>query len=205
LVLCANSAWAQRAALTVDPAASQIYAITHRSGLLSFLGHEHVIKAPQWSSELCLDRTAAAESYARLVINARALIIDGDSARRVAGLGGGPSPRQREQIQSKMLDAEHLNVAEFPELRFESVSVTSDEARTLRVQGRLTMRGVTQVVTFPASLHQDAGRITLSAKITVKQSAFGMKPESIAGVVKVADPIDLHIRLVTTESAAACR
>ena len=204
LLLCANfTAHAQRTALSVEPTASHIYAITHRTGLLSFLGHEHVITAPSWTSEICLDRSAG-ESFARFVIDARALIIDADSARRLARLGGGPSPAQRQQIQTKMLDAAHLNVAEFPEMRFETVSVVRDKT-ALRVEGRLTIRGVTQVVAFPASLEENQDRITLAAKITFKQSAFGIKPESIGGVVKVADPVDLHMRLVATETSGTCR
>ena len=203
LLLCANfAAYAQRTALSVETTTSHTYAVTHRTGLLSFLGHEHVITAPKWTSDVCLDRSAG-DSFARFVIDARALIIDADSSRRLAGLGGGPSPSQRQQIQTKMLDAAHLNVAEFPEMRFETVSVKRDKT-ALRVEGRLTIRGVTQVVAFPASLEENQDRITLTAKITFKQSAFGIKPESIAGLVKVADPVDLHIRLAATETSGAC-
>jgi polyisoprenoid-binding protein YceI len=196
LLLCVNNAPAQRTALTVDTAASHIFAITHRTGLLSFLGHEHVIWAPRWSSQVCIHRTSPGESYTRFVVDARALIIDSDSARRVAQLGRGPSADQRAEIQEKMLDARHLDAAEFPEIRFESVSVVTDDWRTLEIQGRLTMRGITQDVVFPALLQEEAdGRITMSTVVTIKQSAFGIKPESIAGVVKVSDAVDLHVRL----------
>jgi polyisoprenoid-binding protein YceI len=206
LLPCAQIALAQRTALTVDTAVSHIFAITHRTGLLSFLGHEHVILAPRWTNELCIDRASPGESYARFVIDARALVIDADSARRLAGLGRGPSANQRSQIQEKMLDAQHLNVAEFPELTFESVNVATDDWRTLQIQGHLTMRGVTREMTFPASLQQESdGRTTLSAVMTVKQSAFGIKPESIAGVVRVSDPVDLHIRLAVAPSLKPCR
>ena len=206
LLLCATSASAQPTALLVDSTASHIYAVTHRTGLLSFLGHEHVITAPRWSGELCVHRTSPAESYARFVIDARALIIDGDSARRLAGLGRGPSANQRADIQAKMLDARHLNVREFPEMLFESKRVTTDDWQTLQVQGRLTIRGVAQDLAFPATLEQQAdGRIGFSAVLKVKQSAFGIKPESIAGVVKVADQVDLHIRLVADSRSENCR
>jgi polyisoprenoid-binding protein YceI len=140
------------------------------------------------------------------VINARSLVIDDDWTRRLARLGRGPSQSQRADIQAKMLDADHLNVAEFPEMRFESVSVATDDWRTLQIEGRLSIRGVTQNVAFPASLQVDAAeRITFAADIPLKQTAFGIKPESIAGVVKVSDPVDLHIRLVATRTAQACR
>lgn len=206
LLLCAHSAAAQRTALAVDTTASHIFAVTHRSGLLSFLGHEHVIWAPRWTSEVCIHRTAPGESYARVVIDTRALTIDADSARRVARLGRGPSAEQRAQIQEKLLDAQHLNVAEFPELRFETMRVATDDWRTLQIHGRLTMRGITREVAFPATLQQGVdGRITISAVMSVKQSAFGIKPESIAGVVRVSDPVDLHFRLTAIPTGEACR
>ena len=206
LWLCADTAAAQRAALIVDTAASHIYAITYRNGVLSFLGHDHVITAPRWSAEVCLDRAAVERSYARFVVDAGALIIDDDSARRRARLGSGPSRRQREQLQRKMLDAAHLNAAVYPELRFESTAVASEDQRNLRVQGHLTIRGVSHVVAMPALIEQYASnQFGLSGKLTVKQTAFGIKPESIAGVVKVADAIDLFIRLQGMESSDGCR
>jgi hypothetical protein len=59
---------------------------------------------------------------------------------------------------------------------------------------------------FPARLQQEAdGRITLSAMVSVKQTAFGIKPESMAGVVKVSDSVDLHIRLTGAAGSEACR
>lgn len=206
LLLCAHSAAAQRTALAVDTTASHIFAVTHRSGLLSFLGHEHVIWAPRWTSEACIHRTTPGDSYARVVIDTRALTIDADSARRIAQLGRGPSAEQRVQIQEKMRDAQHLSVAEFPELRFETLRVATHDWRTLQIHGRITMRGITREVAFPATLQQDDdGRITISAVVTVKQSAFGIKPESIAGVVRVSDPVDLHFRLIATATSEACR
>lgn len=206
LMFCASDLLAQNnfGLLSVDTAASHIYVVTHRTGLLSFLGHEHVISAPRWTAALCLDDRDIAGSYARFTIDARALVIDDDAARRRARLGRGPSPKQRAELQRKMLH--RLSVDSFPELRFESVAIQRGGAEQLRVSGRLTLRGSTQMVEFPVLVKQRGdNRSQITAELEVKQSAFGIRPESIAGVVKVADPIDFHVLLVTQpKSASSC-
>ena len=191
--------------LVVDTAASHIYVVTHRSGLFSFLGHEHAIVAPVWTANLCWDEAAPANSYARLDIDARALIIDSAEARALAGLGRGPSASQRADIQRKMLDARHLAVDQYPELQFETLSVSGGEAGTLVLRGQLTIKGVTREVELPASIDTSQPNIArLSATLKIRQSHFGIKPESIAAVVKVSDPVDIHISIQAATTERAC-
>ena len=38
----------------VDPERSSLFLVTHKAGLLSFLGHEHAIVPGEWRAELCL-------------------------------------------------------------------------------------------------------------------------------------------------------
>jgi polyisoprenoid-binding protein YceI len=188
----------------VDAAASHIYVVTRRTGLLKFLGHEHVIQAEQWSARLCWAAPSPADSRAEFSVDARSLTIDGDSARVRAGLGKGPSPRQRAQIQRKLLDVEHLDVNQHPELRFESTSVEGDSSELI-VRGRLTVKGVTRAVALPVRVSIDPyDIILLHGTLTVLQSAFDIRPESIAGVVKVADPVEINIRMRGTLSNQAC-
>jgi polyisoprenoid-binding protein YceI len=191
--------------LVVDHAASHIYVVTHRSGIFSFLGHEHAIVAPTWTAELCWHESVPADSYARFAIDARALVIDSDEARALAGLGRGPSAGQRSEIQQKLLDGSHLAVEQYPELRFETLSVGSgDEPGTLRLRGRLTIKGVTRDVELPTSMETSEIGMRMSAALTIRQSDFGIKPESIAGVVKVKDPVDLHISIHATTTDRTC-
>lgn len=191
--------------LLVDGAASHIYVVTHRSGLFSFLGHEHAIVAPVWTAEICWDEGAPANSRARLEIDARALIIDSADGRALAGLGRGPSAGQRDQIQRKMLDADYLAVEQHPELKFETLSVSSADAGSVKLRGQLTIKGVTHEVELPVTIETShPNEVRLSAALTIRQSHFGIKPESIAGVVKVSDPVDLHIAIKAAATDRAC-
>lgn len=184
--------------------ASRIYVITHRTGLLSFLGHEHVILAPRWSATLCWDAPSHAGSRAEIVIDARALEIDADSARALAGLGKGPSAQQRAQIQRKLHAERNLDSDRYPELRFRSSSVRAADD-TLFIQGTLTIRNQARRVELPAMVQQRGStEFWLAGLLRVRQSDFDIRPESIAGVVKVADVVDIHVGLLATVTAAGC-
>ena len=206
LLVDAAASAAQRTpvALHADAAASRIYVVTHRTGLLKFLGHEHAILAQKWSADLCWDEGTHAATRAAFVIDARSLDIDADSARALAGIGKGPSPQQRAQIYAQLHDEKNLATTRFPELRFESTAVTGGGAGRLRIGGRLTIRGVTKEVELPVSVEQRADELWFTGSLSFRQSQFGISPESIAGVVKVSDLVDLHIRLASKPGSSGC-
>ena len=202
LLLLAGSLSSQQ--LDVDDAASRIYVVTHRTGLFSFLGHEHAILAPRWTALLCWDAPGHATARAELTVDARALEIDADSVRASAGLGGGPSPQQRVQIQRKLHDAKHLDTQRYPELRFRSTAVRA-AGDTLLLSGTLTIRDRTRAVELPVIVQRESGGdLRLTGALRLRQSDFGIRPESIAGVVKVADPVDLHVALRARPSDRSC-
>jgi polyisoprenoid-binding protein YceI len=206
LLLAGDVASAQTSAqeVVVDNENSRIYAITHRTGLLKFLGHEHVILAERWSARVCWDPTSPSAARALFTVDTRSLTIDADSARVMAGLGKGPSPGQRQQIQRKLLDAQHLHAAQYVELRFESTAASGAPSE-LTLHGRLTIRDVTQAVALPVRVAVDAlNNMAMTGQLTIRQSAFGMRPESIAGVVKVSDPVDLHVQLQGKLTGKTC-
>jgi polyisoprenoid-binding protein YceI len=208
ILLCAATpSIAQRMpeALEVDVAASHIYVITYRTGLLKFLGHEHAIVAPRFTSQLCWDDAHHAATRAAFVVDARALEIDSDSGRVLAGLGKGPSASQRAQIERKLHDEDHLATGRYPELRFETTSVAQDGAGKLKLRGRLTIKGSTRDVELPITYQErGAGDLWLTGSLELRQSAFGIRPESIAGVVKVADPVTLRVGLLAKRSQRGC-
>jgi polyisoprenoid-binding protein YceI len=194
---------AQRTArmLDVDVASSRIYVVTHRSGLLSFLGHEHAILSSDWNASLCWDAPTHAGSNAQFSVDATTLTIDADSARQLAGLGGGPSTAQRARIHTKMQRS--LAVTDHKTISFVSDSVRTRAGR-LTLFGRLTIKGKTNPIDMPITVDANDSRISFVGHTTFRQSAFGIQPESIAGVVKVADRADLHVRLHTTLSPSGC-
>lgn len=88
-----------------------------------------------------------------------------------------------------------LNAEQFPEMTFRTLSVEPTGPSSVRMNGELTLRGVTQPVTLDATFNggyaghpmDPHARIGFSARGTLKRSAFGMsigipEPGSTMGV-----------------------
>jgi polyisoprenoid-binding protein YceI len=82
-----------------------------------------------------------------------------------------------------------------PQLRLAVTKVERRSASELRVTGRLTIRGETRPVRFPVKVERSGSGAVFSGAFTVKHTDFGIEPESIAGVVKVADPVEIRFRV----------
>lgn len=191
----------------LEPSQSHLYVVAHRAGALGFLGHEHAILATEWSAELCFDPAAPAASPVRaeITVPTKALRIDTDEARRLAGLGKGPGPKDVETLQGKVLAPENLAAASNPSIHLKATSVTGGASGKLQVQGSFTLRGVTETVRFPVEIAvQKEGLVRLSGQFRLQQSTFGIKPESVAGVVNVADAVDVHFVVLAKATGEAC-
>src|SRR5262249_20436798 len=96
--------------LVLDSSRSYIVAVTRKSGALSFAaGHDHAILATAWSADVCFDHDNPAASRVSIVIPTGSLRIDTPEARRQAGIKPeGPSPKDIQEIQRKMLGPENL-------------------------------------------------------------------------------------------------
>jgi polyisoprenoid-binding protein YceI len=189
----------------VDPAQSHIFLVTHRAGLFSFLGHEHAVLATEQTAELCLTPDAPSHSALRITVPTRSLVIDSDTARRLARLGGGPNAEQRAEISRKLMDERRLHADVHHTLSFHTVSVQRTRADSLQVQGRLTIRGVERDVRFPARLSTaDSNAVRLQAKLRFKLSDFGVLAETVAGVVKVSNDVDLYVDLLAKPTPQEC-
>ena len=191
-------------AYTIDIAASRIYVVTHRTGLFSFLGHEHAILAREWSGTLCWARTAPLRGYGTITVATAALAIDTDSARAVAGLGRGPSANQVRELQEKMLDRDHLDAATYPRITVHVRQITAAADQQLVVKGELRVRDRTRAVEFPVQLTTLSDSMRFRGVLRVPQSGFGIRPESVAGVVRVADVVDIHFDLLGVVTGQSC-
>ena len=189
----------------MDRDASHLWVVTHRAGLLSFLGHDHALVPGDWSARLCLAAPVPAGAHGSLVIRTASLVIDSDSGRTLAGLGAGPSPQQVHDIQGRILDHEHLAADSFPEIRIDAAALDDEHGGRLRMRATIALHGVTRPVELPLTLESgDPATLRLAGRVTIRQREFGIQPESRAGVVKVADGVDLHFELVARPAGRPC-
>lgn len=190
---------------SVDQHASRLFVVTHKAGLFAFLGHEHAILPMAWRAHLCLDDPIPAGAHGTLLVVVDSLIIDSDSARALAGLAGRPSTREQRQVQRKMLDRAHLDATGFPEIRLDLRTTRPSANGRVTVEGSLSLHGFTRHVTLPVSVKQgEHGNLFLSGTLRIGQRDFGIQPESVAGVVKVANDVDLHFLLSARPTTDVC-
>lgn len=193
-----------QAGFSVDHERSYLLAVVGVAGVLSNLAEEHAVLATDGDAEICFASDDVERSRVRFSVPTGALRIDTPRARELAGLDPSwPDEDTRAELQQKMLSERFLAADRYDTLAFTShrVSGSSDE---LWLEGDLTIRGRTNRVAFPVEVRRLEDGLHLSGGMTVKQTDFGMEPESIAGVVKVADAVEVRFEILARPDDNGC-
>lgn len=168
----------------IDTGHSEVRVYVSKAGLLSALGDNHVVEA--LISEGLVDEVARNVKF----------VID---SRRVRVLDPQLSPDTRKQVQERMLGPDVLDVARFPEIRFESTGVEQTGPDRLLVRGQLSLHGQTHSVVV--SVRTENGHYVGTSSF--KQRDFGITPVTIAGgTVKVKDEVKIEFDIRTNAQAA---
>ena len=90
--------------------------------------------------------------------------------------------------------------AKYPDAAFASTSIVHTGGRQYTVKGRLTIKGITNEVSFPATIIVNKNRLTATAKISVDRTKFDIKIRSKSffenlGDKVIYDNFDLDIML----------
>ena len=170
----------------VDSAKSSATIHVGKAGAFSFVaGHTHEVVGPIESGSVDVDVEAPSRSHVKLVIAASELKVSAE------GEPHGDAPRQEAMHGDAVLD-----VAHHARIMYESTSVTVQEHRGNRldlvVAGQLTIRDTTQPVKVPVRVELADDRLMANGRFAIKQSAFGIKPISVGGVVAVKDTLDVE-------------
>ncbi|HEX5430803.1 MAG TPA: YceI family protein [Bryobacteraceae bacterium] len=181
----------------VDRAKSYLLAVTGTSGLFSFAGHRHAVLTKDLSSQISFDPAAFTQSSVTISIPVSSLVIDSAEARRLAGLGEGPSADDVRTIQHRMLGPEVLDAGKFPMIQFTAASVQKTGNSELRLTGQFRMHGQTRQIEVPVRYAESGnGSFEFSGQFTIKQTDYGMQPETAGlGTVHVKDEVQIRFRI----------
>jgi polyisoprenoid-binding protein YceI len=180
----------------VDPQASEIRLLVYRDGPMARVGHNHVMIG-QVRGELSVSDTAADCSFS-IEIPVESLEVDAPAWRAEEGEEFTPtlSDQARKGTRDNMLGADVLDAAHYPLIRIESDALRGPRWNP-DVSARITVRGKTSVLKFPAAVFEQNGTLTVIAAFRVIQTDLGITPYSIlGGAVTVRDAIDIRVRLV---------
>jgi len=180
----------------VDPEASEIRLLVYRAGPLARFGHDHVI-AGRVRGEIHAGVGAAASGF-RLEVPVESLVVDAPAVRAEEGgeFATDVSEPARRDTRENMLGEGVLDAANHSLIRIDSLALVGPRWNPT-VLARVTLRGSTRDLRFPAAVIQQDALITVVASFRVRQSDFGVTPFStLGGGLQVRDMIDVRIRVV---------
>ncbi len=156
---------------------------SYKDGMGAKLAHDLILTASRWNGTLNVDADNPAASSAELTIDARSIEI-------VEAVGGmkSLSDKDRRDI-GKNIDEKVLNTGKFPTLTFQSTSVSGAEPN-FNAAGNMTIVGNTR----PANVAINVSGTTVTAKTSISQKDFGIKPFSaMLGAIKLRDDVDFEL------------
>jgi polyisoprenoid-binding protein YceI len=190
LLLSSRAASAEPRTYAVDATRSRIVVHVGKAGVFGFAGHEHEVLAPVNRGAVVVDTGRLGASSVDVRIDARALRVT----------GRGEPPKDVAQVQETMVGPACLDAGRFPEIRFVSKAIGAKRHEgsgiEVTVQGTLTLHGVSRDVTLPIHLDIEGDLLSAQGTLPLRQTDFGIKPISKAGVVKVEDEVHVELRLV---------
>lgn len=174
----------------VDPARSRATIHVGKTGMFSFVaGHTHDVAGPIQNGSVDVDLDAPSRSRVRLRIAAAELEVS------PTGEPEGDTPKVQEAMDSDKV----LDVTRFPRITYESTAITikgrDGSQLDAIVTGQLTIRAVTRPVTVPVHVELAGGELTAHGHFAIKQSAFGIQPISVGGVVAVKDTLEIDFSI----------
>jgi polyisoprenoid-binding protein YceI len=108
-----------------------------------------------------------------------------------------------EKLLGHLKSDDFFSVAKFPTAKFVLTSVTPKSGKTYTVKGKLTIKGITNDIEFPADITFSGKTMTATSKIKVDRTKYDIKYRSSnyfenLGDKAIYDEFELDLNLVAT-------
>jgi polyisoprenoid-binding protein YceI len=162
----------------IDTQRSTITIHVGKAGLFSAAAHDHTIEAPIAAGTIQESPSPRVEFKV-------------ETAKMMVKADPKVDAKTQANIQKDMEEMT-LNVKQFPEISFRSSGVAKTAEGQWKVDGDLTLHGVTKPVSMTVKQTNDA----YVAHTTLKQTDYGIKPISIGGgMIKVKNEIEIDFQI----------
>lgn len=162
----------------IDTQRSKIRIHVGKSGLLSAAAHNHTIDAPIASGSL----NESAPPHIEFTVEAAKMTVEPDPK---------VDAKTQATIQMDMEDMT-LEAQKFPQIVFRSSRIEKLSGGEWKVDGDLTLHGVTK----PVSLTVRQSGDSYATHTVLKQTDFGIKPISVSGgMVKVKNEVEIDFQI----------
>jgi len=172
--------------LRVDSPHSLVTIEVHRAGMLSGLGHDHVVASRDVAGYVSVS-TGVSDLYVPL----NSLVVDDPGLRTAAGMNTQPSQKDIAGTRRNML-TRTLDAAHFP---FALIHIARKDDSRLKVA--ITLHGITRNYAVDARFENVTGGISVAGSMSFRQSDFGITPLAVlGGALKVQDRVDLRFAIL---------
>ncbi|MCM3903878.1 MAG: YceI family protein [Pyrinomonadaceae bacterium] len=167
----------------LDASKSTFMVRAFSGGLLWFKGHDHFIAVRDFNGEIRLTPQSILPASLQMTIKSDSLVETRDVFTE-----------QQKLIINKELREIVLETAQYPEITFKSTSVTGQLTGSGqfegKIEGDLTMHGVTRRIVIPAQVTLGANDLRAKGDFTIDRSDFKVKATSaVHGLVRVRDKL----------------
>jgi polyisoprenoid-binding protein YceI len=174
----------------LDPGKSNFIVRAFSGGLLWFKGHDHLIAIREFNGEVRLTPHTVVPASLQVTVNTKSLVETRDVFTE-----------QQKQIINKELREIVLETEKYPEITFGSTNITgklvSPGVFDAKVEGDLTMHGVTRHIVLPAEVTLVGNDLRAKGEFRVDRSDFKVKATSaFHGLVRVRDNLKFTFDLV---------
>jgi polyisoprenoid-binding protein YceI len=176
---------------TLDHSRSKFMANADASGLFWFKGHGHHLDASDFTGQVELTPQSITPASLRLVVKAASLHET-----------GAVFTDQQKQIINKELHDIVLLPDQYPEIVFQSTSVTARPAATgggydVKLTGNLTLHGVTRPIEIPATVTINGNEMRAIGKFSINRDDFKVNATSaFHGLVRVNNHVHFEFDIV---------
>ena len=174
----------------LDPGQSKFMAHASPSGLLWFKGHTHHLAATDFSGQVELTPDTITPASLRLVVKAASLHET-----------GADFTEPQKQIINKELKEIVFHPDQYPDITFQSTSVTAKPKGAgqydVKITGNMTLHGVTHPVTIPAVVTLTGDTLRAAGEFSLDRDDYKVKATSaFHGMVRVGHDVKFEFDIV---------
>ncbi len=172
----------------LDASQSKFMAHANAGGLLWFKGKDHHLAARDFTGQVEITPDAITPASLRLVVKAASLQETGSEFTQ-----------PQKDIINKELREIVLHPDRYPDITFQSTNVTVKDVgrHEVKIDGNLTLHGVTKRITIPAVVTLSGDTLRAVGEFSIDRDDFGVKATSaFHGLVRVRNTIKFEFDIV---------
>ncbi len=165
------------------------------SRLLSRLGHDHVVRADEFTSTVSIDPDCPEELRFALSFPVYAFVVDDDDDRAHVGLDGTVSKKDRAATRKNMLAKAQLHAERYGNIDFRVDGAGADDKGNWLLDASMSVRHRRFEFEFPVSI-DFSSQLQVTGRVDITHSDLGLRPyKGPMGTLRNAETMTLVVEI----------